>query len=167
LVRLPAVAAEFGPLPRPTFGVELGAGVRHEPWRLLASGALSLGQTVYGTDRPGYGAEVGRATAALEAGYEVHFEPFGLAPSLALSLEHITAKGVGGGVVPIDQQATWLGAGATVVASLQAGKAFALVAEMGVRIETSRPLISIDGLGNIHQLGPWTLSTTLGAEWGF
>ncbi len=41
------------------------------------------------------------------------------------------------------------------------------MAEVGGRVETSRPVISIDRLGSLRKLSPLALSTLVGAEWSF
>jgi len=167
IIRAPVVVADFGPLPQPSLGLALGAGVSYEQWRFLLMGELWLNQTIHGTDLPSYGADAGRQTAALVVGRGFRFESFEVAPCLTLALERITARGVGAGVVPIEQSASWISAGAGVLGSLHLGTTAALVAEIGGRIETSRPLIAIDGLGNLRQLGPLALTTAVGAEWTF
>jgi hypothetical protein len=167
LVRVPAIVAELGPLPEPSLGFALSVGGAYDEWRFLVSGQLWLSQTVRGTDLPSYGARLGRQAAAFTVGRGFRFGNGELAPCFTLALERITARGTGAGVEPSDAQAVWLGVGAGVQGSLELWPALALFADLGGRIETSRPLIAIDGLGNVRQLGPVALDTAVGLEWRF
>lgn len=167
LVRAPVIVAELGPLAEPSFGFALGVGGRYDEWRFLLSGQLWLSQTVDGTELPAYGARLGRQAAALTVGRGFRVGRGELAPCLTLALERITARGTGAGVVPSDAQAVWLGVGVGVQGSLELWQALALFADLGGRVETSRPLIAIDGLGNVRQLGPVALDAAFGLEWTF
>lgn len=167
IVRAPAVVAELGSLPEPSLGFALGAGGRYDEWRFLLSGQLWLSQTVYGATLRQHGARVARQAAAFTVGRGFRLGPAELAPCLTLALERITARGTGAGVVPSDTQAVWLGVGAGVQASLPLGQALAVFLDLGGRVETSRPLLAIDGLGDLRQLGPAALETAVGVEWNF
>ncbi len=167
LLRAPAVVAELGPLPSPSLGVGLGVGVGYETWSLLLLGELWLDQTVYGTALPEHGADVGRKSAVLRLGRGIGAGRWVLTPHVTLALEHLTARGVGSGVVPQDQSATWLAPGAGLTGALRLGKVAAIFAEVDGRYETARPLITIDGLGRVRQLAPVALASSLGAEWSF
>lgn len=160
--------ADFGPLPQPSFGVALGAGGRYDEWRFLLAGQLWLSQTVRGgADLPAYSARVGRQTAAFTVGRGLRFGRVELAPFLTLALERISARGAGAGVTASDARAVWLSTGAGLQGSLALWNALAVFVDVGARIQTSRPRIAIDGLGDVRQLGPVALNSSLGLEWTF
>ncbi|MES1183940.1 MAG: hypothetical protein ABUL60_08995 [Myxococcales bacterium] len=168
LVRLPAAVADFGPLPNPNVGVALAAGGRFDQWRFLVAGQLWLNQTVHGgADLPSYSARVRRQTATLTLGRAFRWGSFELAPCLVLALERIAARGAGDGVAPSEAQAVWLSTGAAFQGSLALSKTLAIFADVGARVQLSRPVIAIDGLGDLRQLRPIGLSSGLGLEWSF
>jgi hypothetical protein len=168
LVRAPVLVADFGPLPDPNVGFALGAGARYEEWRFLLTGQVWLNQTVHGgADLPDYGARVRRQTATLTLGRAFRLGRFELAPCLALALERITARGSGDGVVVSDAQTLWLAGGAVFQGSLAMSKTLALFADVGARVEMSRPVIAIEGLGDVRQLRPIGLTSAVGLEWSF
>ena len=167
IVRAPAIVGELGPLPDPSLGFSLGVGGRYDDWRFLLSAQLWLTQTVRGTDLPDHGARLGRQAAGVTVGRGFRVGRGELAPCVTLALERITARGTGTGVTATDAQAVWLGIGAGVQGSLELAPALAIFADVGGRIETARPLIAIDGLGNVRQLGPVALDAALGLEWSF
>jgi hypothetical protein len=167
LLRAPVIVTDFGPLPQPSLGLALGTGISYEQWRFHLLGELWLDQTVHGIDLPTFGADVSRETATLVVGRGFRLSSFELAPCLTIALEHIKARGVGPNVVPSDQSASWINVGPSVLGSMHLGTAVAVVAEIGGRFETSRPLIAIDGLGNLRQLGPFAFTTAIGTEWSF
>lgn len=165
LVRLPTVVVDLGLLPQPSLGLALGGGAGYGEWRFLLVGQLWLNQTVPGRNLPTYSAEVARQTAALGVSRGFHLGRLGLGPSASLTVERISAQGIGSGVVASKQSVSWLSLGAGVFGSLRLGKNFAVVTEIAGRLETSRPLITIDGLGTLSQLGRAALAISAGGEW--
>ena len=167
LLRLPVLVAEVGPLPDSSLGLSLGVGVGYEKWRALVGGQLWLNQTVHGTDLPQFGADVSRQTTTLSIGRGFGRGRWELGPSLTLALERITASGTGPNVTPSKQHALWLGVGADVEGVLYVFESLALFGGLGGRIETSRPVIAIDGLGDVRQLRSLALHTAIGVECRF
>jgi hypothetical protein len=168
IVRAPVLVADFGPLPQPSFGVALGVGGRYDEWRFLLEGQLWLSQTVRGgADLAAYSARVGRQTAAFTVGRGLRFGRVELAPCLTLALERLSGRGAGAGVTASDARAVWLSTGAGLQGSLELWRALAVFVDVGARIQTSRPRIAIDGLGDVRQLGPVALNSALGLEWTF
>jgi hypothetical protein len=82
-----------------------------------------------------------------------------------LSLEHISARGTGEGIIPLSKQATWLSVGAGAQGRLYLANWFDVLLGVDAQIETARPLISIEGVGNLGQLGPAAFTVTMGPEW--
>jgi hypothetical protein len=167
LLRVPAAAMELGPMPEPSFGVGLGVGARYGSWRLLAAGTLWKDQSIERREQPGQGADVGRLSAALAAGPGFRVERFELRPFAVVALEHVRARGTGGGVTPRESSANFISAGLGLSGALPLGDVAALVVELAGRVETARPVIAIEGLGDVGQLGAVALTSTLAAEWTF
>ena len=88
-----------------------------------------------------------------------------LAPCVALSLEHLSARGYGPQIAPSSESALWIAAGGGGQARLPLAPWLTLVAGLDVQIQTSRPVITIDGVGSIEQLGPVAGTVLVGSEW--
>ena len=56
-------------------------------------------------------------------------------------------------------------AGGAVFAKLRLGEFLALFASVGAQVETSRPRLTVDGLGDIAKLSPFAATSSLGLEW--
>jgi hypothetical protein len=167
LLRLPAAAVELGPLPKASFGLGLGLGARYGSWRLLAAGTLWKNQSIERREQPEQGADVGRLSAALAVGRGFRVERFVMTPFAIGSLEHVRARGTGAGVTPRESDASFISAGLGLNGSLPLGDVAALVVEVSGRVQTARPVIAIEGLGDVRQLGAVALTSTLAAEWTF
>ncbi|HEY3253923.1 MAG TPA: hypothetical protein VGJ91_08255, partial [Polyangiaceae bacterium] len=114
---------------------------------------------------PGYGADVDRMTLTLKGCRALRRGAFEVAPCLALSLEHISARGTGAGITARSEQATWLGVGAGAQGRVYLANWFSLLVGVDAQVETAHPRISIDGVGNLGQLGLAAFTLTLGPEW--
>jgi hypothetical protein len=167
LLRLPAAALELGPLPKASLGLGLGLGARYGAWRLLAAGTLWKNQSIERREQPGQGADVGRLSAALAVGRGFRVERFVMTPFAVGTLEHVRARGTGAGVTPRESSASFISAGLGLNGSLPLGDVAALVVEVSGRVQTARPVIAIEGLGDVRQLGAVALTSTLAAEWTF
>ena len=82
-----------------------------------------------------------------------------------LSLEHISARGTGADITSRSEQTTWLAVGAGAQGRLYLATWFSLVLGVDALIETARPVIAIDGVGDLARSGPAALTITLGPEW--
>jgi hypothetical protein len=145
----------------------LGAGLSYANWRVLFAGTFWLEQELAAPERPSYGADATRKALALGFGRGFAVGDVELTPYVTSALEHLTARGFGPGVVPSQRNVVWLSAGVGVDVAWHLGKTAAFVADVGARVETSRPLISIDGLGDVRQLAPFSLDTALAAQCSF
>ncbi|HET7540073.1 MAG TPA: hypothetical protein VFK05_09375, partial [Polyangiaceae bacterium] len=161
----PLAAMSFGPLPRPSWGLALAAGASFETWHFLLGGAAWLRQNVPAEQFPGYGADIARLSGTFKACHALGGSRFEVAPCLVLSLEHISARGTGPDVTARPQQTTWLAIGAGAQGRLSLASWLSLVVGIDAQIETARPLISVEGLGDLTQLGPAALTATIGPEW--
>jgi len=164
LAQVPQAALSFGPLPEPSWGVAFAGGLSYERWRLLLGGSAWLRQNV-GTQAPGYGAEIDRVTGTLRACHALRRSAFEVAPCLVLSLEHISARGTGPDITARSEQTTWLGVGAGAQARLYLASWVSVLVGIDAQIETARPVISIDGVGKLGELGPAAFAVTVGPEW--
>jgi hypothetical protein len=140
--------------------------MRYDAWRVVLAGQLSRAQTV-GAPESGenIGAELQRATGQLLTCRGWRWTDFELAPCVGLALEHVSARGFGDGVSPRVRRALWLAPGAGAVAYWYALESWAFFAGITGYLELSRPLIVIQDLGQIRQLGPAAIGAAVGFEW--
>jgi hypothetical protein len=166
ILRVPIAAADLGPMPRPAFGVGLGAGMRYDAWRIIVAGRLSLKQTIDAPDSGGaFGAELQRMTGDLTFCHGFRYDRFEVAPCAGISLEYLTARGFGEDVIPSSERAFWPAPSAGGVAHWYALESLAIFFGVTGYIEVSRPRIVIDGLGEVARLAPAAIGATFGAEW--
>jgi hypothetical protein len=168
LIRAPILAADVGPLPQPSAGVGLGAGIGYESWRFLVGGHLHRGQTISAADPAAAfaaGADLERITAHVVTCRGWRSVKFELAPCVGLAIEHLTAQGFGQGVSPELRRAVWAAPSAGAFAHWYALKSLALFAGATGYLELSRPRLVIEGLGEVRQLGPVAARLAVGVEW--
>jgi len=165
LAQVPLAALSFGPLSQPSWGLAFAGGVSFESWRFLLGGGAWRRQSLAMEQSPSYGADVDRLTGTLRACRALRSAAWEIAPCLVLSLEHIAARGTGPDIASRSERTTWLAAGAGAQGRLYLATWFSLVLGVDALIETARPVIAIDGVGDLAQLGPAALTMTLGPEW--
>jgi hypothetical protein len=166
VVRAPVIAADLGPLPRPSLGVGIGVGMRYATWRVVLAGHLSRAQTLNAREPGGaFGAELQRATGQLLTCRGWRWSQFELAPCVELALEHVTARGFGEGVSPRARRALWVAPGAGAVAHWYALESLAFFSGISGYLELSRPRLVVEDLGEVRQLGPASIGAAVGLEW--
>ena len=165
LLRIPFASLSIGPLPRPSFGVALGAGVRLGSWSVLAEAAAWLQQTVPSPTRAGVSADVDHIDASLRACYKFAWPSVEVAPCVSASLRHVWVSGAGTYVTARTAESTWIAPGIGVELGLPLSKWLSLIARIDAQLETSHPRISIDGVGELDQLAPASFAFAVGAEW--
>jgi hypothetical protein len=165
LFQAPTAALGLGPLPRPSFGIGFAGGVSLDHWRLLAAGSAWLRQELTTSDQPGLTANVDRLSAGIWGCRALVLSPLEAAPCFTFAVEHISARGQGEHVAPRTANATWVAAGVGVQAGVRVAPWLGLSAGIKAEIETSRPRISIEGVGNLGQLKPAAVTITVGPEW--
>lgn len=165
LLQLPLASVSFGPLPQPSFGFALGAGIRLGGWTLLAEAGAWLQQTLPAAAREGVSADVDRVDASLRTCHTFPSGSFELAPCIRVSLRHIWVRGSGAHVSARTEEATWIAPGIGAQVGLPLGDWLRLVAGLDAQLETSRPRISIDGVGEVDQLSPASVTFAVGTEW--
>ena len=164
-LQLPLLALGIGPLSRPSFGLALGGGVSYRDWGFSLQLVKWLRQDLFASEFPGYGADVERATASVAACRAFRRDVFEIAPCLVMSVEHLSASGFGERVLAHEQSATLFSLGAGAQARVYFTDWFALTATVAGQAETSRPQISIAGVGDIERLGPAAFTVLVGSEW--
>lgn len=165
VVQVPLLSMGLGPLPRPSIGSLLGAGVVFERWSFLAEGGAWRRQTIRAHDQADAGASVRRIEGAARSCRAIPFGRFQVAPCLRVSLQHIWTLGTGVHVASRTAEATWLAAAVGVQARYQIVHWLRVFGGIDAHVETSRPRISIDGVGSLGQLWPVALTITVGSEW--
>jgi hypothetical protein len=165
IVQAPRGSVQLGPLPQPSFGVSIGAGLMIEHWRFFAAAHVWLEQAVPRDDQPAIRADVARISASLRACRAVVRGRFELAPCAKLSLEHLWARGAGADVAARTAKATWVAAGLGLQSRLHVLQWWYVVADVDGEVEAARPEISIAGLGRLGKLNLAALTLTLGSEW--
>lgn len=166
-VDLPVFDVGIGLLPQAMLGLSGGVGVEWNAWRFGLSGTWSLDTTVASPGGAASSAVVSRQALSLSTCRWFAFGSAGVAPCATVSGEHLHASGQGQGVTPGADDAVWLALGPAVLGRLRMGSRFAVLAHVGVEIETARPLIVIEGQGTVEQVGLLHLTSRLGAEWIF
>jgi hypothetical protein len=167
IVRAPVGVVELGPLPAASMALGAGVGLRYDRWRVLLGARIWLDQSVSGPDFPEQGATIQRQSVALTFSRSFRSNRLEAAPQLKLSVERLQARGTGPGVTPTEEQVLWLAPGAGAVGFFHLGASLALVAEVTGSVETSRPVIELDGLGRVRKLGAFALDASAGVEWAF
>jgi hypothetical protein len=164
-LRAPLAALSIGPLPRPEWGVSFAVGGSYQTWKFWLEGTEWLNQEVPSKDFPGYSANVKRATGSLRGCRASRFSVFEVAPCLVVYLEHVTAIGAGQNVAPQSQHVNWIGAGVGAQGRIYLGDWLSLALSIDGIFETSRPRLSIGGVGLVDQVAPVAFTAMLGPEW--
>jgi hypothetical protein len=167
LLRGPVAMLDVGPLPRPSLALGAGLGVRASEWRVVLSGRAGFAQSWLMPGTVDVGAKVGRWQAELSVCRGWQIAGWEVAPCLALGVERLWARGTGSGVTARSAQSISLAPGASVVAHLHFIDGVAIFATAGALIETSRPRLVVEGLGEIGHAGSVQFFTGLGPEWIF
>jgi hypothetical protein len=163
--RLPELRADLGVLPAPSYGIGLSAGVRHEAWRLLVSGTFWSAQDYDSGPFVGYGARFGRISGELSVCRGFRVGGFELAPCSLLSLDEVSARATGVGLVPTNPKTVWLSLGVGFQALWSLNRSVAVVLGVDARVATSKPRFVSESVGEIAQVGPVALGVVLGCEW--
>jgi hypothetical protein len=114
-----------------------------------------------------YSAEVRRTAVTLLACRALLQSPVELAPCATLSIEHLSARGQAAHIAAHTAQTTWLAAGLGAQARVHVASWLNLLLGVEGEIETSRPRLFLDGVGEVATLRPVAASMSLGSEWIF
>jgi hypothetical protein len=167
IVSVPMVAGSFGLLPRATWGVGAGVGWERARFRLALSGLWFPTVSLTSSDFEDSGARVTRGSLTLSGCRWFGPGKLEFAPCLAADLERLRARGEGTLVSSRTARVTWLALGPALVGRMRVREPFALTAGTSLLIQTSRPVLVIDGQGELAQIGLLNWGVNLGAEWIF
>jgi len=162
MVLLPHPTYDLGPLPTPSIGLGAGLGAKFEAWRFLAIGRYYPTVGVAASDYPAAGANIDRLSAELWTCHGFRSGRVELAPCLTGSLDHYTARGTGLDVAPRSGRAAAFALGGGVAGDVYLFDWLALSATAALRVETSRPRVTINDFGEVKKLGPAQASFALG-----
>ena len=144
---------------------EVRRGNAGASWQEARSGLREHPSTTI--DFQQYGADVNRATVTLLGCRALLLSRFEVAPCATLSLEHLAARGTGTHTRARTAHATWLSPGLGVQARAYMAPWLSLMIGLNGELETSRPQLSLDGLGHVTGLFPAAGTITVGSEWIF
>jgi hypothetical protein len=165
LIGFPLASLGLGPLARPSLGAAFAGGLELGKWSWVMQERAWLTQTLAAGTEPDVRAEVRRVDATLWTCRDLLPAPLEVAPCLALSLQHVAARGAGTYVTPRTATSTWFAGGLGLRARYVLTPWFKIMGAGDVQLETSRPRIALDGLGKIGQLGPAAVTIVIGPEW--
>lgn len=166
-LRVPELRTDIGVMPKASYGLGIGAGARHDAWRISIAGTLWFAQTYEPGPFVGYGAVFLRVSGELSACHGFRVAGFELAPCLLVTVDDVSARGTGIGISSSSPHATWVSVGGGVYGIWSLGRWAALVAGVNFRIATSRPRFVSDPIGEISQVGPAALGAVVGCDWQF
>jgi len=166
-LRAPLVALDVGPFPSPSWSFGGGIGLQRDAWRFSLTGRVSLRQKIWAKDFSGYGADVGRAVGELSICRAWRASHFEVAPCVNLAAQWVTATGIGDSLTSSTAHTLGFGGGLGVVGTWRPTQWLGIFTSAAGTIEASRPRIVIEGLGEVYQLAPATLTLAVGSEWTF
>ncbi|MFO7178970.1 MAG: hypothetical protein DIU78_009750 [Pseudomonadota bacterium] len=167
VIPAPVVLLDLGPLSDSQMTYGGGLGVHLGAWRLAALGRLPQRTTLRVPSLPQAEVELERFGAELWGCWGWRFGPLDLAPCITGAFDHRTARGAGRDVSGRTARSLGFALGGGAAVRLFPVEWAALTATAAARVETSRPRLVIDGLGEVARLGPAQLSFSLGSEWIF
>jgi hypothetical protein len=158
----PELSADLGPLPKPSVGLALAAGVSLQDWLFLASFQLPRRQQLLLPGPSGAGAELEHLSLELWACRSWRASRFELGPCLIFGWERLLATGQGAGVSPASEQTSWVSFGAAATGRFYVADWLAITASAGAKLQGARPTIRIDGLDDSRRLAPAALAFRAG-----
>ena len=167
IVRAPVGTLYVGPLPKPGFGVGGALGIRWDGWSVAGAGHFVSAQTWLRPGGSDVGAEVGRFQADVSVCRGWSTGRVELAPCLVVGADRIEARGIGPNVSAQSQSSLAVFVGAAGAAHLYVFENLAIFAAVGLGVQTVRPRLVIQGLGEVGHVGPVQLSIGFGPEWRF
>jgi hypothetical protein len=163
----PQLSVDLGPMPEPSLGVAIAAGLSAREWRFVASVAFPRDQQLRLAGVSGAGAELEHWAVEAWTCRAFRSATLELAPCLLIAWETLKASGNGPGVEPSSERTSWPSGGAAAVGRWYLADWFAFAASVGAKVEGARPTISIDGLGDYGRLKPVAFSLRAGPVWIF
>jgi hypothetical protein len=167
VLRAPELGLDVGPLPKPSIGLAVAAGIGVQHWLFAGSFQLPRSQRLVLPGASGAAADLEHLSAELWACRSWRAARLELGPCFILGMERLAATGAGEGVSPQSQQTTWLSLGAAALGRLYVVDWLAITASVGGKLQGARPIIRIDGLEDYRRLAPAALSCRTGLMWIF
>ncbi|HVU05495.1 MAG TPA: hypothetical protein VHE30_27295 [Polyangiaceae bacterium] len=165
VIQAPFGAATAGALPEPSLGLAVAGGLSFDRVRFFIDAALFRSQRLTASDDPDVGADARVFTVGPRACFTVVQGVFELAPCLSLTVERLRARGSGPHIAPRTAESTWLAPGVRAEARVHLAEWLALVVAAEGRVDASRPVVAVDGVGTLGRVGLASVTGLLGPEW--
>jgi hypothetical protein len=163
-LQAPVMVVDGGVLPSPAYGLGVGAEVRVSRVLLTLAGVLWLPQSdVVAANTARYQRRSGEVSGC----YAWSLGRFEAGPCLAVALEDVTADGSGADVVGQQGHVSWMTLGVGAQAAWSFRRWAALFLRPSLRLTTSRPTFTIEGVGPLHQVPFASAGGEMGCEWIF
>lgn len=165
LLTLPLAALGIGPQRHVSQGIGLAAGLSIDDWRIHAEGKLWASRNAMPWSQEEYGATLKQLTVTLRGCRRVWGTRFELSPCLLVSVQHLSARGVGPRIAPETSDATWFAPGLGLRARVLVTPWLGVVAGADGDVQLSQPEVTLEGVGSVERLYPVAATVTLGVEW--
>jgi hypothetical protein len=164
-LQAPLLAVDEGNLPLWTYGIGIAIGIRASHAEVTVGGVLWLPQS--STSAGSYGATYARRSGELAGCYAWQRGSFEAGPCGSLTLEDVTAAGIGPFVTGAPGHATWLTVGVAARGQWWLRRWVALFLRPSLTFTTSRPTFAIESVGPVYRVPPAAVGVQIGCEWMF
>jgi hypothetical protein len=161
----PLVAVGLGPQRHALRGLGGAAGFSFDDWRVLAEGKLWASRDATPWSQDESGATLDQFTLSLRGCRRLWGRRFELSPCVLLSVQHLSARGLGRHIAAQTSSATWLAPGVGLRARFLLTPWLGLVAAADGDVQLSQPEVTLEGVGSVERLYPVAATASIGAEW--
>jgi hypothetical protein len=166
LLQLPMATLGVGPVPGSNWGATMAGGVSYERWRMLAGGTAWLQRHASTSDGvQEYGGDIERVTGQLLLCRALLGSRLELAPCAGAYVHHMWVRGTGAHITARTAGTTWLAVGLGAEARWHATPWLAISLRAMGELQTARPRLALENVGDVEQLLFGAGTVTLGAEW--
>jgi hypothetical protein len=162
-LRVPTIGVSLNSMPGLTSGYGLGVGVSYAKWETLLNGYYWPARELEGR-WSGQVAKVAQYSVDLDFCRTWLMGRFGIGTCLRSGLTRLLVTGTSVGLVPESASATTFRAGAGILVRLHITDWAALFASGATEINTSRIVLTNEGLGQVYQFPLLNLKFGLGTE---
>lgn len=166
LLRAPSIELGLGSLPGLSFGYAAGAGASYADWQALLTGVFWPKRTS-SSELPGFDVAATRYSVSLDGCRAWHLGSFEWFPCLRAGLVHIDASSTGKGIIPLTASTSVFSAGAVLGTKLHMSRWVALFLTASGELQTYRPRLMNEGVGELYRFPLGTMKFGLGTEWVF